>query len=286
MYRPRLSLDPGKVRPLELSAGQTMKLAELAPVVEGKPDVTRIAEIDLEHLALEFRTQRIVFETARDVYDEMQQDWKGGKVFLLAQLIRLVERFIRSDRIIITPALFHQDDPKRRLMIALNMTKVVQHVRDAIRCENTETLEPVFDRDHPIRSTGDVGTWYTAKPCEYTARSHVNFCVVDSTWEASEAFELDRNPRVEAWVKNDHLGFEILYIYQGVVRKYRPDFIIRLLSGDMLVLETKGRDTEQSRAKHRSLDEWVKAVNAHGGFGRWTKDVLARTGHREQSDGL
>jgi len=284
------------VRPLELNAGQTMKLAELAPVVEGKPDVARIAEIDLEHLALEFRTQRIVFETARDVYDEMQQDWKGGKAFLLAQLIRLVERFIRSDRIIITPALFHQDDPKRRLMIALNMTKVVQHVRDAIRCENTGTLEPVFDRDHPIRSTGDVGTWYTAKPCEYTARSHMNFCVVDSTWEASEAFELDCNPRVEAWVKNDHLGFEILYIYQGVVRKYRPDFIIRLLSGDMLVLETKGRDNAQSRAKHQSLDEWVKAVNAHGGFGRWTwavsrnpgdiKDVLARAGHRDQSDGL
>ena len=37
-------------------------------------------------------------------------------------------------------------------------------------------------------------TWYTSKPCERTARSHINFCVYDSTWEASEAFELD--PRV------------------------------------------------------------------------------------------
>ena len=155
----------------------------------------------------------------------------------------LVERFIRSDKIRIAPALFHQDELSRRLIITLNMTKVVQHIREAIRFENTERLEPVFDRDHPIRSTADMRTWWTGRPCGYTQRSHINFCVYDGTWEASEAFELDRNPAVEAWVKNDHLGFEVLYVYRGVVRKYRPDFLIRLRSGTMLVLETKGRDT-------------------------------------------
>ena len=77
-------------------------------------------------------------------------------------------------------------------------------------------------------------TWYTGKPCEYTKRSHINFCVYDSTWEAAEAFELDRNDTVDAWVKNDHLGFEVLYVYQGVVRKYRPDFLIRLKTGSIL----------------------------------------------------
>ena len=231
VYRPRLSLDLDKVKPLELNASQTAKLAELAPILEGKPDVTKIAEIDLERLAREFRTQKIVFETARDVYDQMQKDWKGSKEFLLAQLVRLVEQFIGSGKISITPALFHQDELKRRLIITLNMTSVVQHIWEAIRFENTEALEPVFDRDHPIRSTGDMGTWYTGKPCESTKRSHINFCVYDSTWEASEAFELDRNPAVAAWVKNDHLGFEVLYIYKGVVRKYRPDFLIRLASG-------------------------------------------------------
>ncbi len=53
--------------------------------------------------------------------------------------------------------------------------------------------------------------------------SHINSCVQDSTWEAGEAFQLDHDPGVAAWVKNDHLGFEILYVYRGVVRKYRPD---------------------------------------------------------------
>jgi type III restriction enzyme len=273
VYRPRLLLDWGKVQPLELNASKTAKLAELAPILEGKPDVTKVAQIDLERLALEFRTQKIIFEAARDVYEQMQKNWKGGREALLAQLVRLVEQFIRSDKITFIPALFGQDELKRRLIITLNMTKVVQHILDAIRFENTEKLEPVFDRDRPIRSTGDMGTWYTGRPCERAKRSHINFCVYDSAWEASEAFELDRNANVEAWVKNDHLGFEVLYVYRGVVRKYRPDFLIRLVSGDYLILEVKGRDGEQDQVKRRFLDEWVKAVNDQAGFGHWNWEV-------------
>ena len=171
-------------------------------------------------------------------------------------------------------------------LITLNMTKVVQHVWEGIRFENTERLEPVFDRDRPIRSTGDMATWYTGKPCGRATHSHINFCVYDGTWEASEAFVLDHADEVVAWVKNDHLGFELFYVHRGVVRKYRPDFLIRLTSGDMLVLEIKGRDSDRDRTKRRFLDEWVRAVNAHGGFGRWTwgvskspgdvRDILAR----------
>ena len=305
VFRPRLTLDWEKVEPLILDAGQTARIAELAPVVEGKPDMTMLAAIDLERLAREFRTQRIVFETARDVYDGMQADWggdgsggrsgSGSREVLLAQLVRLVEQFVRSDRIVIEPRLFAQDDLKRRLMLTLNMTRVVQHIWQAIRFENTERLTPVFDRDRPIRSTGDMVTWYTGRPCDRTARSHINFCVHDSTWESSEAHALDHSPLVDAWVKNDHLGFEIFYVHAGVVHKYRPDFLIRLCSGDMLVLEVKGRERDRDHTKRRFLDEWVAAVNAHGGFGRWgwavsrkpsdVHDVLAAANDRAAGAG-
>jgi len=272
-FRPRLSLDWQKVEPLDLNASQTAQLAELAPILEGKPDISKVTEIDLERLGREFRMQKIIFETARDIYDQMQSGWPGSRESLLAQLVRLVESFIGSGKITIVPGLFNQDELRRRLIITLNMTKVVQHVREAIRFENAEKLEPVFDRDRPIRSTGDMATWYTGKPCEPAKRSHVNFCVYDSTWEASEAFALDRNPDVAAWVKNDHLGFEVLYVFRGVVRKYRPDFLIQLSSGNHLVLETKGKDTDQDQTKRRFLAEWTDAVNQHGGFGAWFWDV-------------
>ena len=277
-YRPILTLDWDRLQPLELDAAHTTQVAELAPILDGKPDVTQITAIELERLAREFRTQRIIFEAARDVYEQMQRDWKASRELLLAQLVRLVEQFVRSDRIRICPPLFCADDLRRRLIITLNVTRVVQHIWEAIRFENTERLEPVFDRDHPIRSTADMATWYTGKPCERTLRSHVNYCVYDSTWEASDAFVLDHNPAVAAWVKNDHLGFEVFYVYRGVVRKYRPDFLIRLQSGEMLILETKGQDSEQDQAKRRFLDEWVRAVNAHGGFGAWRWDVARRPG--------
>jgi type III restriction enzyme len=96
--------------------------------------VTKINRIELERLAREFRTQRIIFETARDVFDQMKHTTgRAAARCLLAQLVRIVEQFIRSDRIAITPPLFYQDELRRRLIITLNMSRVVQHVWEAVR---------------------------------------------------------------------------------------------------------------------------------------------------------
>jgi type III restriction enzyme len=50
----------------------------------------------------------------------------------------------------------------------------------------------------------------------------------------------------------------------------RTWFIVRLKTGSFLLLETKGQDTDQDKTKRASLDEWVKVVNEHGGFGNWS----------------
>jgi len=278
IYRQELKLDFAKVKTLELDAFKTPTLAEVAPIVDGKPDVTKLSEIDLEDLGRKFRWQKIAFETATGIYDQMKPSWKGNKEYLLTRLIRLMEVFIESGKIEITPPLFNQDELRRRLVITLNLGKVVQHMWENIGSENTESLVPVFDTERPIISTGDMRTWYTGKPCEYTKRSHVNFCVYDSTWESSDAFQLDHHGNVDAWVKNDHLAFEVLYVYKGVVHKYRPDFIVGLGTGKYLVLETKGQDTDQDKTKREFLDQWVNAVNTHGGFGSWSWAVARRPG--------
>ncbi|HEY3304892.1 MAG TPA: DEAD/DEAH box helicase family protein [Candidatus Binatia bacterium] len=278
VYRQELKLDLEAVKSLELNAYETRTLAEVAPIVEGKPDITKLSEVDLETLGKKFRWQKIAFETASAVFDQMKPTWKGNKEYLLGRLIRLMDEFILSGKIQISPPLFNQDDVRRRILITLNMSKIVQHIWESIIPENTEFLVPIFDTERPIISTGDMRTWYTGKPCEYTKRSHINFCVFDSTWEATEAFQIDRNPGVSAWVKNDHLGFEILYVFKGVVHKYRPDFIIRLQTGVFLVFETKGQETDQDKTKRAFLDEWVRAVNEHGGFGRWSSAISRNPG--------
>ena len=275
-YKPGLAIDWEKVKPLKLDTGDTVEIANLAPTVNGNPDFSQIKDLDLEQLIKQFRKQTMIFKTAQSVWKEMQPNWKASECALMAELVRLTEQFIDSDRIQISPALFDRDKKKRQIVITLNMSKIIRHFWQAIEFNNTDKTALVFDTNHPVRSTGDMIPWRTGKPCASTKKSHINYCVFDSTWEASESFELERNSAVAAWVKNDHLGFEILYVYNGTVKKYRPDFLIRLQCGDCLVLETKGQQTEQDNTKQAYMKEWVQAVNAHGGFGQWRFSVSTR----------
>ncbi len=41
----------------------------------------------------------------------------------------------------------------------------------------------------------------------------------------------------------------------------------------MLVLEVKGQDSQEQQTKREFLSEWVRAVNGHGGFGKWSSAV-------------
>jgi len=281
MYKPELTLDLSQVKVLEIDAMDNVTLAKLAPVLDGKPDLRRLLAISLKDLAKRFRSQKIVFETARDLFDEMQPNWKGSREILLAQLIGVAEKVIKSDRIVIQPPLLGLDDARRRILLTLNLSKLVRHIWDAIKFENAEGLTLVLDDVKPIRSTRDMPTWYTGKPCEPTVKSHINMCVYDSTWEATESFVLDDDQKTDvvAWVKNDeHLRFVIYYVFDGVVRAYRPDFLIRLDNGKMLVLEVKGQDSPKDHAKREALALWVKAVNEDGRFGKWVSDVSFRQG--------
>ncbi|MCZ7608069.1 MAG: DEAD/DEAH box helicase family protein [Planctomycetota bacterium] len=278
VLRPKLNLDLTAVPPLEINALETRALAELAPTVDGKPDLTKITQIQLEELAKKQRMQRIVFQTAADLFDSFAGNWKGNREVLLAQLIGIADQFMASKKIAISPALFEQDELRKRLLLTLNMNRVFEHIRQYIQAQNVETLEPQFDAEKPIRSTGDMQPWYTGKPCWPTERSHISHCVYDSTWEASEVFHIERSEHVAAWVKNDHLGFELQYVFEGVRYRYRPDFLIRIKNGVMLILEVKGQDTPKDRAKRAALEEWVRAVNTHGGLGHWRSAVSYTAG--------
>jgi len=274
VYKPKLSLDWINVRTLELDPYESITEAEMAAIIAGKPNPKVQAAIGLEQIAEDTRVQSIVFRIASTIYNsEKKADWKGSKKIFLAQVVRLVEQFIESDKIRIKNDVLHQDDSKRKILIILNMNKIIQHIWTEIRAENTQKLTPVFDKENPIRSTSDMRPWYTSKPCEWTIKSHINHCVYDSGWEASEAYFLDRSPLVQSFVKNDHLGFSILYNYKGIVKKYYPDFMIRLANGEYLILEIKGKDSQQDQTKREFLNEWVEALNEHGGFGKWHWDV-------------
>ena len=125
---------------LTLDATDKIENAEMAAVVAGKPNLSVLTEIDLQELAERFRLQRIIFEVARDVYEQIKPTWKGTKENLLAQVIRLVEKFIGSAKLQIDPPLFYQDELKRRVILTLNMNRIVQHVFQGIREASTSKV--------------------------------------------------------------------------------------------------------------------------------------------------
>jgi len=276
VFRHDLALDLSEVEALRLDAMSVPTLARLAPVVDGKPKVEQIAEIDLQKVAEKYRLQRVAFEVARDIFNRESPAWKGDKAHLMSRIVDIAEDFIRSDRIDIEPPLFATDPMRRRLLLALNMTRIVQHLWRAIVPQNTQDYELIFDERLPIRSTSDMNPWYTSKPAYATTRSHLNYAVSDSGWEGTTSYMLDQDDLVEGWVKNDHLMFEIAYVYRGGVYVYRPDYLVKLRNGATLVLEVKGEDSEKNKAKRAALAEWVNAVNADSRFGIWAWEVIFR----------
>jgi type III restriction enzyme len=274
-FKPTLSINIEKIETLTLEASETRLRADLAPIVDGQTDLLKCTEIDLQKLEKELRMQRIIFETAGQVYDLMKAAWQeeGTKFALIGQVIRLVEEYLSSGAIAVNPPLFNTDPVRQRIILTMNMNKIVQHLWGFIKLEQTESLVPVFDPNKKIRSTGDMPTWFTSRPCFITEHSHISHCVFDSAWETTESYVLEKNPEVAAWVKNDHLGFEIVYVFDGVVRKYYPDFIVKLSNSKTLILETKGQKTPQSAEKCKALEEWVAAVNGLGEYGEWRCDT-------------
>ena len=270
--KPTLNLDLDKVKILEINPEETTTSVDMAEVIDGKPNFATMSSMDMEKLNKKIRMQRIVFEVAKEVFETTKLDWKGNKEYLLMQIVKMVEAFVKSDKINILNVQ-QDEDLRRKLVMIFNMSKIIQHIFEAIKFENTESKTLEFDPDKPIKSTGDMRPWSTKKPNDYSKKSHINYAVHDSRWEAHTVFELERNTNVESWVKNERIGFGINYIYNGILHIFYPDFLICLNNGITLVLEIKGIDSDQNKTKRTFLKEWVEAVNEDGRFGVWASDV-------------
>ena len=87
---------------------------------------------------------------------------------------------------------------------------------------------------------------------------------------------------MQAFVKNEEMGFGIPYIYDGTTHDYEPDFIVRLTNGVHLVLETKGYDVVKEDKKAAAV-RWVNAVNADGKHGKWAYEMISHAKDLEKA---
>jgi len=157
---------------------------------------------------------------------------------------------------------------------------IVERLLAAIRPDDDQgepPLMPILNRYKPIATTADVD-FKTVRTCYSATKSHINLVPVDSGWEGTAAFGLEQSQDVLYYARNDGLDLTIPYQFLGMNHLYEPDFLVRLRGGLTVIVEIKGMETEQDRAKYQAAERWVSAVNnwseSNGlGMGRWAFHV-------------
>ena len=134
-----------------------------------------------------------------------------------------------------------------------------------------DAYNPTGSTRHVRFNTSKTDRWQTS-----SSACHINWVVLDSDWEGEFCRVAEAHPKVRAYVKNHGLGLEVPYRYGSEMRKYLPDFIVRVDDGhgddDLLnlVVEIKGYRREDAVEKKSTMDTyWVPGVNHLGTYGRW-----------------
>ena len=228
----------------------------------------------------EVREQRVVYLMARRMLIRKfgsNSDKGDAMPWLFPQLVTLCREWVRSE------LKFQNGAVVGHLSIEEQLERAIDRAFHAVVQQDSEgeqILLPIIRRFDPEGSTEDVD-FTTRKPTIEATKSHVNMVVLDgikgNTWEEAMARTLEKHSDVRAYVKNDHLGFEIPYVTTGVPRMYVPDFLVRLHDiGDgvsrTLIVEVSGshKPKEPTRDKADTARlRWCRAVNNDGRWGRW-----------------
>jgi type III restriction enzyme len=228
--------------------------------------------------------QTIKFQIARLIVESLAEIGNTGTdaracVFRLQSRHQLFPQVYRVvDEYVAKKVDFRGEHPSE-LGLQKYVTRIVERLRDGIEPDDAQgelPLMPILNRYDPFGSTAHVD-FITTKPCFATRASHINQVVADTErWEQSAAFRLEsaaQEGTVVAYAKNDRLGLTIPYEYLGADHVYQPDFLVRLENEITVLLEIKGQDDNQSKAKHDAARRWISAVNNWGQLGRWELHV-------------
>jgi type III restriction enzyme len=217
------------------------------------------------------RPSEISFNLAKHLLYTSFRDEDGfPKQHLFPQIQRLARRWI-DEGYLVTKGV-----PIGAILYQDQLARAASKIDIACTRGSEGRIMVVLDPYNPKGSTRHVN-FITSKPVWKTGaqppKCQISHVVLDSSWEEALALALENHPRVIAYAKNQALGFDVPYLDAGTMRRYVPDFLVRLDTGGEplnLVLEVKGARDEADKAKAQTArDLWVPGVNALGGFGRW-----------------
>lgn len=194
------------------------------------------------------------------------------KLHLFDDLLRIVRSWLDGGFLICEKGT-HQS----QVLYAAIADDASTKIANSIYSENGEPRIRAILDSYNARGTTDDVDFFTTKTDLWPTdanRCHVNFAVCDSSWERNFCKILDGHPKVQCYVKNHGLGFQVPFRKGGWSHHYLPDFIVVIDRGDgdccHVVVEIKGEQTEDSKRKSEVMqNQWIPGVNLIGDFGHW-----------------
>ena len=253
----------------------------LTPELVG-PSTTQVSGIigeavslDLQHLE-DTRKSTILYVLTHHLLTSKWRDAnEDPKLHLFGQLKRItrdwLDNHLECEGGTYPAQLVYRDLTERateRIMAAITSSMIGSNPVKAL-------LDP-FDQTGSTRyvnfTTSEQSRWDTGK--NNPVKSHVNWLICDSDWEAELCRVVEQHPKVTAYVKNHNLGLDIPYRHGSRNRIYIPDFIVQVDDGRddrlNLVVEIKGYRGEDAIEKKNTMDAyWIPGVNNLKIYGRW-----------------
>jgi len=213
---------------------------------------------------LEKRDQELIFLITKELIKYQYSDEEGNPRFQQFNKLKNIVQEWYNEKVL----LLNIADPRyKRLLFFEEPKKVVDHIARGInpQLNTTEHIRPVFNYYNKFSSTKYVNG-NTVKDVYPTEKSHINYVVMDSNWEGICSKTLEEIGTVEAYVKNQFLGFAIPYTKDGKDKQYFTDFIARVRSKDgtikNLMIEISGMSKDKAEKKWFVENRWIPAVNA------------------------
>ena len=257
-------------------------ILELSPDLVG-PSITRNSgiigqgvDLGLDHLG-DVRPSSLVFNLTHRLLDRNWRDpGEEPRLYLFGQLKRIAKQWLDTCLVCkgeTYPALLMYqelaDMACNKITAAITRHFIGERPIKAL----LDPYNPTGSTRHVRFNTSRADRWETNGP---PPKNHVNWVVLDSDWEGELCRVVESHPKVIAYTKNHSLGLEVPYRYGSEMRKYRPDFIVRVDDGhgpdDLLnlIVEIKGYRREDAKEKKSTMETyWVPGVNHLGGYGRW-----------------
>lgn len=224
------------------------------------PDEEKISVYDV----LEKRDNEIIFYITKELIKRKLSEKQNDPKFALFNSAKKIVEFWYFNK----TKVLNQKENYRKLIWFMQPNEVVEHISKGINPEknNEEFVRPVLNHYNPIGST-DYVFGRTVKDVYSTEKSHINYVVRDSGWEAFAAQCFDSHSNVISYVKNSFLRFQIPYIdKKGKERQYIPDFILQCKTNNSdiinLIIEVSGYSTDKAEKKWYVQNKWLPAVNS------------------------